>query len=588
MFNRSTHTTQQNTILLYIKIKHLAKEKKFFLLLIAFVTFFAVIPLLSINICGHDTQFHLSRIESLAQEIKMSNYFPRIYSTDISGNGYATPLFYGDLLLLIPAFLYAFFGIDIYISLQLFMVFIVFAVSISMYLCTYKITDSKYASFCSAILFTLSSYFCTDIFTRSAIGEAQAFIFLPITFLGFYTIIYKECENWYLLPIGLAFMIHGHLLSSVMTVFVLSCFLIFSAKTLIKNPKKTIYLLLSILVFLGLSIDFILPLAEQLHSSNFFASSDYMMSDLYNEAMPIWNIFFDFTIFTNYYRYTRFTPNGISIAIILLIVYIFFYRKVKDKSMTQSLIISILLLIMSTKLFPWKIFNSLLGVIQLPWRLLTFSTFLISFSAGIYFCNIGKNKTSKILMACIIAASLFSYCINLVPSFTQHNKFTGSKITYDYKNDYNADYLPISDNNTKKTQPYRDELVNMSNVINCSNPEITTNFTRNNRILTVNFKNNTGNDTTIEVPILMYKGYTAKLNDGTYLECDYGQYNRIKVSINDIPEGTFTVEYTGTKIQHISRTISIASSLLITIYIVVINFRNRHNLCTKTTLNGSE
>ena len=557
------------------KIKQFMYEKRWFLLMLAFVVVFAIIPLLTMNIfVGHDTQFHINRIEALAQEMQMGNFFPRMYSTAISGNGYATPLFYGDLFLLIPAFLYGFCGVSIYASLTIFMIMLFLAVSVSMYCCVYNITQNKASSCCAAVLFALSSYFCTDMFARGAIGEAQAFVFLPITFLGFYNILYRNMEKWYLLPIGLALMIHVHLLSSVMTVFVFVLLMLFSFDKVIKEPKKILYLAISALVFLVLSVDFILPMLEQLISTTLMSSAEYplaVLGPLAYTAMPSWAVFCDFTIFTTYYKTINYFPNGISIAIILLIGYLLFYKRTKNRLIWHSLIISGLFIVMATKLFPWSIFLDVFGIMQFPWRLLIYPTFFVALAAGVYFGSIDLNKKTFILMGAMIAVSLFSYCVNLTPYFMQYNKFTnGGQQEVEYIEAFGLnDYLPIMEEYGESTEPYMDELRELSDTIVCSSDDIVADFVRKDGKLIVNFKNNTANDATIEVPILMYKGYTATLDDGTNLECDYGQYNRIKVSINDINEGTFVVEYTGTVIQHVSRVISIVAVLGLAAYLVI-------------------
>jgi hypothetical protein len=64
-----------------------------------------------------------------------------------------------------------------------------------MYFSTRSITKSSKAAFCGAVMFGLSSYLATDLFSRGALGEAQAFIFVPIAFAGFYHIMYGETRK---------------------------------------------------------------------------------------------------------------------------------------------------------------------------------------------------------------------------------------------------------------------------------------------------------------------------------------------------------------------------------------------------------
>ena len=42
---------------------------------------------------GHDTFFHLSRIQGLAESISRGDWFPAVYPYKNNGFGYASPLF---------------------------------------------------------------------------------------------------------------------------------------------------------------------------------------------------------------------------------------------------------------------------------------------------------------------------------------------------------------------------------------------------------------------------------------------------------------------------------------------------------------
>jgi hypothetical protein len=212
---------------------------KYFLLTLALIFIFTVKPIsLMATPKGHDIGFHLQRISALAKEIEFGNWFPRIYSTVLDGNGYASPLFYGDLFLTIPAYLVASQKMILTEAYSFFITLICVATVLSMYFCTRSITKSSKAAYCGAVMFGFSSYLSTDLFIRAALGEAQAFIFVPIAFAGFYHIIYGETRKWYLLPIGLAAMLHCHTLSSIITVFALLLVFLFSIPKVKEEPER--------------------------------------------------------------------------------------------------------------------------------------------------------------------------------------------------------------------------------------------------------------------------------------------------------------------------------------------------------------
>lgn len=69
---------------------------------------------------GHDSLFHYQRIEELAISLRNGAIFPTLQSGALGGQGYASPLFYPDIFLLIPAF-FVILGLDRFDALSLFM-----------------------------------------------------------------------------------------------------------------------------------------------------------------------------------------------------------------------------------------------------------------------------------------------------------------------------------------------------------------------------------------------------------------------------------------------------------------------------------
>ena len=66
--------------------------------------------------------FHIARIAEIAEGIKAGNWLIKIQPDMINGYGYATPLFYPQLFLYIPALLYVI-GFPLHTSYQIFIVF---------------------------------------------------------------------------------------------------------------------------------------------------------------------------------------------------------------------------------------------------------------------------------------------------------------------------------------------------------------------------------------------------------------------------------------------------------------------------------
>ena len=389
------------------------KKNTAFLLVLAAVFGLIIIPLSMIQApLGHDIYFHMERIESLASEMQNGNLFPRIYTTALNDNGYASPMFYGDLLIRIPA-IFVIMGASVSVAYKYFLMIIALLSSVISYFCFYSIVKNKTSAAVGSVLFSLSSYFATDLFARAAIGEAQTFIFLPVTFLGYYHIMFGEQKKWLYLPIGLFLMLQCHLLSTVVFVVLLSIFTLFYLDILFKSPIKLKYIGLSIVVFFVISAYFIFPMIEQFSTTSFFASdgtASTKWGTLSTRAMPWWSIFSDF----NYnIEFDDWMPNGIGLIIIAVwIVYSLLKKSFKNDLTLFSLILSSVLLLLTTKLFPWKYFQNICGVIQFPWRLLVFAVFFMTI-AVIFIINKCSVKYKTIISFVFILISLFSYLMTV-------------------------------------------------------------------------------------------------------------------------------------------------------------------------------
>ena len=425
-------------------------------------------------------------------------------------------------------------------------------------------------------MYGLSSYLVTDLIQRGALGEAQAFIFIPITFLGFYHIMYDDIKKWYLLPIGLAGMIYCHLLSSLVTVLVLFVFLVASYKKIMENPKRLIFIAASAIVFFLLSANYIFPMLEQLQSSSFLSTDGYSATKwgtLEGRSMPWWAVFYDFASSSE--MHSTYIPNGIGVAgLVFAGIFIFCGKKPKNKFITFLLAASAVMLFMTTSLFPWEYLQGVCGILQFPWRLLVYPTFFIAVATALYFGDESHSKDHSNLMYVVIAISLCSYVCCGSGYFNTYAKYQlgDVNVKYDYVNKIGAaEYLPSTDEFERTSNygaVYRDTLINTSEKL-YSDGKPKASMAREDGKLIVSFSGMNKDNAYIDVPLLMYKGYSAHLEDGRELECYYGKYNRIRVNVGNVREGTITFEYTGTAIQKISGAVSILSFLAMIAYLIV-------------------
>lgn len=501
---------------------------------------------------GHDLDFHLSRIISIKDCMSMKKicYVAPKY---LNGYGYGTPLFYSEIFLIFPAIL-LYLGLPLTISYRIFVFFINCFSILSMFYCVKKITKDDKKSILSAFLYAFTSYRVIDLTTRGALGEALSFMFFPFVILGIYEIIYGDYKKIKYLIIGMSGILLSHLLSSIIIFVYLIIFCLINIKRLFKDKQRIKYLLLSALITFLLTSYFTLPMLEQFFSSKYKASIASVI--LSYRAVPVHHIFLESSfaqlIDGSKWVWSPGTVGTVYIIIIGLYFISLFMKNKYSSFLNQSMIISILFILFTTKLFPWSLFQNIFYVIQFPWRLNMIPGMLLPFIGS---SVIDKFKSSnRLLIILIVMVGILS-----IQSITVFKN-----TTYIEKNDYNdyeimfGEYLPLSIDESY--------IMNRELVIS-SNKELEYDYETKNNILYINFMNN-DRDTYLELPYIYYKGYSAYIGNNK-LNTYEGVNGLVNVIIDkEYSSGEIQVFYEGTIIQKITKYISMLT-LLICIYLNV-------------------
>lgn len=140
---------------------------------------------------GHDLNFHTYRILNLAQSMADGQFPVRLFTRGFNGYGIATPQFYCDLFLYLPALLYIFF-VPLQRCFQIYVILVNTATAASAQYSFARISGSKKAAAVAAFCYTLASYRLTNILVRAAVGEYTAMVFLPLVVLGAWAITVQE------------------------------------------------------------------------------------------------------------------------------------------------------------------------------------------------------------------------------------------------------------------------------------------------------------------------------------------------------------------------------------------------------------
>ncbi len=536
------------------------------LILLFLITVFIILPLVFLRLpSGHDYKYHMGRIYQISQNITHGKWFAPLYYGQINGYGYASPLFYGDVLLHLPAVLVVL-GITVEQALRSYIVLCLSSTALVSYFCAKKITNSSTSALISSVLYTFSSYLCVDYITRVALGEVQAFIFIPVAFLGLYSIVCDDKKQWFWLPIGLFGVVISHTLSGAMLAFFFLIFALFFTKKIFSDKQCLKLLGVSVVLFFALSAFYIFPMLEQISGEPLRltdGTTDTIWGTLAQRSMSINQIISDFNLQS---ANDPWIPNGIGLAIpiaLITVVYFIFKDKKTAPALSVCAFLTFVAIIGASNLMPWDFLQPILGKIQFPWRLLAFATFFGSLTAGFAIKYVTK-QTVYILGTCLICLSLFSYTITALPKINTMIKYEKNNVVL--KEDFHdglggVEYLPSGTNwNTM----IKDGAVISTNDKSISDLTVVRDFD----VTVASFTGKASENAYLKLPLVMYKGYKAYDQNGTpvALTCNKGY---VIAHIGGLENGIITVKYTATPIQTASRIITLIALLIVLLFVTL-------------------
>ncbi len=508
----------------------------------------------------HDTFFHVSRIEQLSKAIQNGNFFPAIYPSENNGYGYASPLFYSDFFLILPALLHLC-GFSLAFCYKC-IVFIASFISIyTMILFTSHLTKKRSITWISGCAYLFSNYRITDIYVRGALGEIFAFSFLPLMLLGLYQIIEEDQYSFFTLTFSLTCLALSHNLTFLFASVLCAILVILSIQKLTK--KKIFYISISILFAFLLSCFFTIPMIEQLHSQSFIVDYYGQSSDLSSHSMNLWQYFVNQTIFGySGNQYDASMTMTVNIGWFLTFVPMtYFFVKKKDLFVLKMLIIGYICMILPSSFLPWDIIP--LKIIQFPWRFNTLAMVLLSVPSAIGLSNLCRKE---IIHFCVLIILCVECVYHVIPAFDRTFGMTSQttwqdvldgKLCDPYYSAYyvrvelaGGDYLPLnSPDFRERSTPIKDS----------SNQDLNISYTTD--YDTITFDTDTLEyDTQVVMPKTWYQGYTVyQIKDGQKTKITCSANSESMVTFYAQKDCTYIVTYEDTPIRKICLCVSFIS-----------------------------
>lgn len=536
---------------------------------------------------GADTLFHWGRVAFLKDTLLHGVDLPiRVHDTWLYDHGYAVPMFYGDLMITIPAVLMLI-GFSLMTAYKCFVLVVIIMTAYISYYSLRKCTKSAYAALFGSMIYLLSPYYIFNIYSRSAVGEMTAMAFLPLIFCGVY-LLYTEdiCSEeykkykWYII-LGMTGALQCHIISTELTVMLMgSICLCFWKKTF----RKQTFLQLAEAVGIVLVIN-----------AWFWVPLIYMMGNesLYLRSLPQSEIQERGLLFASFFQML---PNKGSAqigmyqcepvhvgagSIMLLILYPLWKFRKREKNGTISCfaVLCGITLLMSTMYFPWNIIQKvpvigfMVSSLQFSSRWMIWAIVLASiFSA--FFCKKIIEKGSPLMKMAIGCAIL----ITIMTAVYHVNSIVAN---------YGAIYLYEEENMGTHSVGNGEYVVEEALVseIHFHDPIAETgvewsDYRKEGTEIRIHLKNTTEEEHYIEFPLMGYQGYSIAIvegMEGPYITDELGKHGDLRIAVPGSYEGSIYISYTGFPMFRVAEVISMVGILVIMILALYRQIKRRRN-----------
>ena len=517
---------------------------------------------------GHDTVFHLYRIDGIAKGLAEGQFPVMMQSSQIAGYGYPVSICYGDLFLYFPALL-RLLGFSMHAAYALFIMAINGLCAITTYITFKRMFGKRGIGILACALWTLSPYrLAIDTYLRSAVGEFISLSMFPAVLYGIYSMIWYRSPNaskngWIWCAAGVCGVVYSHILSVLMGVIT---FLPMLAFELVKKRDPIILrnVILAVVATLGLSLAFAIPFLD------FYSGMEMKVNTQdpsFKQALASANALQPAQLFELFPEVSNGSvagktidemPYGIGWSLLSAIPLWGTVMAMKSTHRHRSdnayllgsfvLLQIAVLMWMTTVYFPWgfdsnpigQTFISLLATIQFPWRLVGPISFmlllLMCLGLNRIQCSPLRRATSSIII-CIIGLSLIE-CGFGVTSFLRHSQAVDEHyVNHDAHGVMGGEYLP-KDFDVATTTRQDDEAI-------VSTPGIAAIPKDGNTVTSYSIHvENKGRAGSLVIPLIKYPHYHAKTESGDELAIDASDDGLIQIAIPERYAGTINIAFT--------------------------------------------
>lgn len=519
------------------------KENKNLLCALCGIVLLSSLPLFIKGIAfGHDLRFHLMRIEGIAEELKRGQLPVRLSSLWMDGYGYPVSVYYGDLLLYIPALLRVA-GVPITAAYKLYLFFVNAATTVLSYVCFQKIFNSQKIALLTTLVYATAGYRIVCLYVRAAVGEYSTMVFLPVVVLAVYRIYTADEKDWknyrrhaLTLALGMTGLIGTHILSTEMTVLVL--FLLAAVlwrRTFRKNTLRVYGL--AVFETILFNLYFLIPLFD------YYRNVPAVINSTVEEYTPKIQgagayIGQYFSFFQNMFGQGNSTTYlsermglspGIALMAVLILAVALWVNRKATREIKFYTVLSAAVLFLASNLFPWDFLaaNSRIGdvlaQIQFPWRFLGLASLFLTLLCGYVLQSFSRIESDGrflwsgkfLLGACMIAACF------AVSSYADHASIV------DYRDTPGLSTYSVGGGEYLRTKT---DIASLQGTISAEGMEEATLLERDGCRMELYCETGAGAGY-VEVPMFHYKGCGVTDEFGNIYQISDGVNDRIRFAV---------------------------------------------------------